>query len=98
MKAQGYKIYWITWAWLLVLTLLALGAGSVAMPYAVKATLLITISVGKISLITAFFMHLRTEKLSLILVAVTPIVLGIIMFFLFIPDTMDIARRTIDIM
>ncbi len=89
----GYRVYYITWGWLLVMTLLALGVGSVDMPGGIKATLLVGITLGKIVLITAIFMHLRFERLNLILITFCPLVLALIMFFFMIPDTADTAIR-----
>ena len=89
----GYRIYYVTWGWLLVMTLLALGVGYVDMPAGIKATLLVGITLAKVVLIGAIFMHLRFEKMNLVLITFCPIVLALIMFFFITPDTTDTATR-----
>ena len=89
----GYRTYFITWGWLLVMTLLALGVGSVDMPSGIKATLLVGTTLAKVVIIAAFFMHLRFEKLNLVLITFTPLVLAVIMFFFMGLDTLDLAFR-----
>ncbi len=93
----GYRVYYITWGWLLVMTLLALGVGSVDnMPGGLKAILLVGTTLAKVVVIAAFFMHLRFEKLNLVLITFTPLVLAMIMFFFMAPDTADTATRGTD--
>ena len=91
---HGYGIYFKTWGWLLVMTLLALGVGYVeAMPGALKALLLVGITLAKVGVIGAFFMHLRSEKLDLVLITFTPLILAMILFFFMWPDSGDSATR-----
>jgi cytochrome c oxidase subunit IV len=78
---HGYKQYFQTWFWLLVMTLLALGLGYVSMPDGIKAVLLVGITLAKILLIAAIFMHLRFEKMNLVMLTISPIILSIILFF-----------------
>jgi cytochrome c oxidase subunit 4 len=91
----GYKVYFITWFWLLVMTSLALGVGFVDMPEGLKAALLVAITLAKVAVIAAFFMHLRTEKLNLILLTFTPLVISMILFFFMGPDMMGSATRVL---
>ncbi len=94
---EGYRVYYITWGWLLVMTLLALGVGSVDMSGSpsIKALLLVGITLAKVILIAAIFMHLRFEKMNLVLITFTPIVLSLILFFFIFPDSADTATRTL---
>jgi cytochrome c oxidase subunit IV len=79
--ALHYKQYFLTWFWLLVMTLLALGAGYVEMPETIKALILVGITLAKIVLIAAIFMHLKFERLNLVMITLTPLILSIILFF-----------------
>ncbi len=91
---HGYGIYWKTWGWLLVMTTLALVVGSVdAMPGGLKALLLVSITLAKVGVIGAFFMHLRSEKLDLVLITLTPIILAIIFYFFIWWDAGDSTSR-----
>ena len=91
----GYKVYYITWGWLLVMTLLALGVGYVDMPTGIQAALLVGITLAKVVLIGAIFMHLRFERLNLVMITFCPVVLALIMFFFMTPDTADTATRVL---
>jgi cytochrome c oxidase subunit 4 len=77
---HGYKQYMMIWVWLLVMTVLALGVGYTSIPHAVKALLLVGITLAKIGLIGAFFMHLKFERMNLVMLTFSPIVLSIILF------------------
>src|SRR2546423_1007452 len=78
----GYRQYFITWCWLLAMTLLALGVGYAPVPEGLRGFLLVCITLAKIVLIASIFMHLRTEKLNLVLLTFTPLVLALILFFI----------------
>lgn len=93
---HGYGVYIKTWGWLLVLTLLALAIGYIhSMPAALKALLLVGTTLAKVGVIGAFFMHLRSEKLDLILITFCPIVLALVLFFFISPDAGDSATRAL---
>ena len=84
----GYKKYLVIWGWLLSMTLLALGLGYIsALPPNVKAALLVSITLAKIYLIGAFFMHLKTEKVNLIMCTFSPLILAVILFFFTFGET-----------
>jgi caa(3)-type oxidase subunit IV len=85
---SGYKQYFITWVWLLVMTALALALGYVhSIPSGLKAALLVGITLAKIALIGAIFMHLKAEKLNLVMLTFSPLVLSIILFFFTFGET-----------
>jgi cytochrome c oxidase subunit 4 len=85
--AISYKTYFMTWFWLLVLTALALGLGYAPLPETLKAFLLVGTTLAKILVIAAIFMHLRYERLNLILITFAPLILAIIMFAFTFPET-----------
>ena len=75
-----YRQYFVTWFWLLVMTLLALGLGYAPMAEGLKAFLLVGITLAKIVLIASIFMHLKSEKLNLVMLTFSPLILAIILF------------------
>lgn len=83
----SYRIYLLTWFWLLILTTLALGVGYAPINETLKAFLLVGTTLGKVLVIAAFFMHLRYERVNLILITFAPLVLAIIMFAFTFPET-----------
>ena len=83
----GYRQYFVTWGWLLVMTLLALGMGYAPFPEGLRAFLLVCITLAKIVLIASIFMHLKFEKMNLIMLTFTPLVLALILFFFTFGDS-----------
>ena len=76
--AQGgvwYRTYVVTWFWLLVITGLELGVVFAGLPKTLVVTLLVILALMKATLIAAYFMHLRNERLNLIFAIVAPLVL-----------------------
>ncbi len=88
---HGYKIYWVTWFWLLVLTVLEVSLVLVRPPKILLIVGLVTMALMKATLIVAYFMHLRWERLSLVYVVVTPMfLLAIVMLALMGPDALHV--------
>ena len=93
-QSHGYRTYLVTWGWLLVMTVLALGVGYVEMPPGIKAVLLVGITLAKVVLIAAIFMHLQGDDDSRVLTATALFpVFFIVVMVLFIglthPDAAD---------
>lgn len=95
--AISYRTYAMTWFWLLVLTALALGLGYAPIPERLKALLLVCTTLAKILVIAAVFMHLRYEKLNLILITLAPLILAIIMFSFTFPETFGSSTHVISV-
>jgi cytochrome c oxidase subunit 4 len=93
--AVSYKLYLMTWVWLLVLTALALGLGYAPINEKLKAFLLVCTTLAKILVIAAIFMHLRYERINLILITFAPLILAIIMFSFTFPETLGSATHLI---
>jgi cytochrome c oxidase subunit IV len=78
----------MTWIWLLVMTALALGLGYVsAIPAGLKAFLLVGITLAKIVLIGSIFMHLKFERMNLVMLTFSPLILSVILFFFTFGET-----------
>lgn len=88
----GYRIYGVVWFWLLVITLLEVGIVLVHVPKVILAVSLVLMALMKAALIVAYFMHLRYERLSFVYAVVTPLFLGVILFFALVPDAMNFFR------
>src|SRR5262245_5675610 len=91
----SYRTYVLTWVWLLVLTALALGLGYAPINETLKALLLVCTTLAKILVIAAVFMHLRYERLNLILLTFAPLILAIIMFAFTFPETLGNSTHVI---
>src|SRR5436309_15440108 len=88
VHAISYKTYAMTWFWLLVMTMLALGLGYAPIAERLKAMLLVCTTLAKILVIAAIFMHLRYERINLILITFAPLILAVILFSFTFPETL----------
>jgi cytochrome c oxidase subunit 4 len=91
--AHDHPNYMAIFWWLLALTIAELVAATVktgpAYPQAAKVFLLVGLALGKAALVAAYFMHLRFEKTTLSVIAVTPLILCVFLLFMLIPDRID---------
>ena len=94
-RSISYKTYIWTWFWLLVLSLLALGLGYAPINEKLKALLLVCTTLAKILVIAAIFMHLRYERLNLVLITFAPLILAVILFAFTFPETLGNATHLI---
>ena len=89
----SYKTYWYTWGVLLVLTLGMILAGEAAISKVWLVALLLAGMLAKATLILANFMHLRFERVGLILTVVIGIVFtALALFFGIAPDGVRILH------
>jgi cytochrome c oxidase subunit 4 len=93
--AVSYKLYFKTWAWLLVLTAVALALGYAPINERFKAFLLVCTTLAKILVIASIFMHLRYERINLILLTFVPLILAIILFSFTFPETLGTATHVL---
>ena len=85
-------IFW----WLFVLTIIEVGVIFMPIAKLVIAILLISLAISKASLVAMYFMHLRFERLTLGLIAITPLFLGALLVFLLVPDHSAVPHKTAD--
>ena len=79
----GNRQYFTTWCWLLLMTVFALVIGYIhSMPESIKAALLVGVTLAKILLIGRIFMHLKFEKMNLVMLTFSPLLLSAILYFM----------------
>ncbi|HEX2268969.1 MAG TPA: cytochrome C oxidase subunit IV family protein [Pyrinomonadaceae bacterium] len=81
------KLFISIWIWLVVLTLIEIFLAYRPMSLVLMLTILLGLSIIKAALIVAYFMHLKFERLSLILTLVPILVICICLLFAFFPDS-----------
>src|SRR5881227_2130519 len=81
------KLFISVWGWLLLLTGLEVFLGYIHLPVAYMLVILMGASIIKAALIVAYFMHLRFERINLILTIVPAVVICICLFMVFFPDS-----------
>jgi cytochrome c oxidase subunit 4 len=88
---HAHPNYWAIWGWLLALTIAEVVVAIIpvgpAYPYAAKVLLLVGLALGKAALVALYFMHLRFEKRTLGLIAMTPLFLCVFLLFMLLPDS-----------
>jgi cytochrome c oxidase subunit 4 len=85
--AGSNKLFMSVWFWLLLLTGIEVFLGYIHIPIHLMLTILIGISIIKAALIVAYFMHLRFERLSLVLTIIPMLVICICLLMVFFPDS-----------
>ena len=85
--AGSNKLFTSIWVWLVVLTLVEIFLAYKPMPIHLMLIVLLGLSIIKAALIVAYFMHLKFERLSLILTIVPMLVICICLLFVFFPDS-----------
>jgi cytochrome c oxidase subunit 4 len=85
--AGSNKLFISVWIWLLLLTGFEVFLGYVQLPVIYMLVILMGASIIKAALIVAYFMHLRFERLNLILTIVPALVICICLLLVFFPDS-----------
>ena len=88
----GTKVYWITWSVLLAFTLVMVWLDGVSsIPRLAFVVTMLVAMLTKASLIASNFMHLRFERVSLVLMVVVGLlVTGAVLYVLIVPDAVRI--------
>ncbi len=81
------RMFIFVWGWLLALTGAEVTLAYQHLEIKVMLALLMTLSIIKASLIISYFMHLRYERRSLILILMPALVFIVCMMFLLFPDS-----------
>ena len=94
--AHPYRIYWITWVFLLIVTVAMLGAEVFHMPRWFLVPFLLAFMMLKAVMIGGNFMHLRFEKRNLaFMVFASIMVTTLILFFYIAPESQHVLDKTI---
>jgi cytochrome c oxidase subunit 4 len=91
----GLKVMTWVWIWLLVLTLLEVFLAYKQVPLHIMLVALIGMSLVKAALIVAYFMHLKFERLNLVLTLIPAVVVTILLLNVFFPDSARLGQMAI---
>ena len=85
------RAYLVAWIVLLFLTAIEVSVVLVfTLPTVVRVTVLLISALIKASLIGAYYMNLKFERLAMMYIALIPLLLLILMFFTIVPDAAHI--------
>ena len=91
-----YRIYWITWAILLVITVGMLAAEALHLPKGFLIVFLVAFMMVKATMIGANFMHLRFERRSLaVMVASAILVTSLILYVFVAQESRSVLMQTV---
>jgi cytochrome c oxidase subunit 4 len=85
--AGSYRLFMMVWVWLLALTGFEVFLGYIHLNVVLMLVILMGASIIKAALIIAYFMHLRFERLNMILTIVPAVVICICLLLVFFPDS-----------
>ncbi len=85
-----FGVFW----WLLALTILEVGVIFLPIAKLLIAILLVGLALAKAALVAMYFMHLKFERRTLALVAITPLLLCVLLVFALLPDHSATPHRS----
>jgi cytochrome c oxidase subunit 4 len=85
-------IFW----WLAVLTVVEIGVIFLPIAKLAIGILLVALASSKAALVAMYFMHLRFERRTLGWIALTPALIGTLLIFVLLPDSVGAPHRTVD--
>lgn len=88
------KLFVWVWLWLVVLTIIEVVLAYRHLSLELMIVILLGLSVMKSALIMAYFMHLKFERMSLILTVIPGLVILICLMFISFPDSIRIHQLT----
>ncbi len=83
-------VFW----WLLALTIIEVGVIFLPIAKLLIAILLVGLALSKAAMVAMYFMHLKFERRTLALVAITPLLLCVLLVFALLPDLSATPHRT----
>jgi cytochrome c oxidase subunit 4 len=84
--AHASPNYWLVWLYLFILTVVEIGVVYLPVAKLVIVILLIGLACYKALLVALYFMHLKFERRTLGIIALTPFVLCVFLILMLIPD------------
>jgi cytochrome c oxidase subunit IV len=81
------RLFVSVWVWLLALTGFEVFLGYIRLPIMYMLVILMGASIIKAALIVAYFMHMRFERLNLVMTIVPAVVICICLLLIFFPDS-----------
>ena len=80
--------YFRIFLWLLVLTIIEVAVAIPEYAQVLKAIILISLACVKAALVALYFMHLKLEKKTLVVIVLTPLIICVFLVIMLLPDLM----------
>ena len=89
----GMRVMYVVWFWLLAMTIVEVILAYLQTPLVVMLLALLGLSLIKAALIIGYFMHLKFERLSLVLTLIPAMVMCLLLFNVIFPDGSRVRSR-----
>jgi cytochrome c oxidase subunit 4 len=93
-EGHGSPNYWMIWLYLFILTVVEIAVIFAPVARVLIVIALVALALSKAALVAMYFMHLRFERRTLSLIAITPLFLAAVLIFLLVPDQSAIPHKT----
>jgi cytochrome c oxidase subunit 4 len=84
--AHAEPNYMTIFYWLAALTAIEVGVTFLPLTKFAQGAILVVLAFTKAALVALYFMHLKFERRTMVLVAVTPVILCVFLMFMLVPD------------
>jgi cytochrome c oxidase subunit IV len=85
-QAHAEPNYMAVFYWLAALTVIEVAVTFLPLTKLAMGAILVVLAFTKAALVALYFMHLKFERRTLLLVAVTPVILCVFLMFMLIPE------------
>jgi cytochrome c oxidase subunit IV len=85
-QAHTEPNYIAVFYWLAALTVIEVGVTYLPFTKLATGVLLVVLAFTKASLVAMYFMHLKFERRTLAIIAITPVLLCVMLMFMLLPD------------
>jgi cytochrome c oxidase subunit 4 len=85
-RAHAEPNYIAVFVWLAALTAVEVGVVYLPLTKLAQAAILVVLAFTKAALVALYFMHLKFERRTMLIVAVTPVILCVFLMFMLIPE------------
>jgi cytochrome c oxidase subunit 4 len=86
--------YMGVWYWLIVLTIAEIVVAVIALSPMAKGILLVGMALSKAALVALYFMHLKFERTTLGVIALTPLLICVFLVFMLLPDVGAVDHKS----
>lgn len=93
-ESHGQSVYMRTFWYLVVLTILEIAVALMPLATLAKGILLVGMALSKAALVALYFMHLKFERVTLGVIAFTPLVICTFLVFMLLPDLGAVLHKS----
>jgi cytochrome c oxidase subunit 4 len=93
-QARTEPNYMAVFYWLAALTVIEVAVVHLPLTKLALGAILVVLAFSKAALVALYFMHLKFERRTLWLIAITPVLLCVFLMFMLVPDKVIAPART----